>query len=50
MIKNIMYKKRRKKLFDLMKNNSMVLIEAAQEKYRNNDSTLDIDNAVIFIT
>ncbi|MBT3548713.1 MAG: M24 family metallopeptidase [Gammaproteobacteria bacterium] len=39
MIKNIMYKKRRKKLFDLMKNNSMVLIEAAQEKYRNNDST-----------
>ena len=39
MIENIMYKKRRKKLFGLMKDNSIVLIESAPEKIRNNDST-----------
>ena len=39
MIENTVYKKRRKKLFRLMKDNSIVLIESAPEKIRNNDST-----------
>ena len=39
MIENTVYKKRRKRLFGLMKDNSIVLIESAPEKIRNNDST-----------
>tara|TARA_B110000858_G_scaffold194638_1_gene249419 strand:- start:3093 stop:4409 length:1317 start_codon:yes stop_codon:yes gene_type:complete len=39
MIENAVYQKRIKKLFSLMKENSMVIIESAPEKIRNNDST-----------
>jgi Xaa-Pro aminopeptidase len=39
MIENAMYVKRRKRLFGLMKDNSIALIESAPEKIRNNDST-----------
>ena len=39
MAENTMYKKRRKRLFKLMKDNSIALIESAPEKIRNNDST-----------
>ena len=39
MNENIMYRKRIKKLFGLMKDNSIAIIEAAPEKIRNNDST-----------
>ena len=39
MIENTVYKKRRKRLFRLMKDSSIVLIESAPEKIRNNDST-----------
>ena len=39
MAENTIYKKRRQRLFKLMKDNSIALIESAPEKIRNNDST-----------